>query len=107
MAYNEQLADRIRNTTGDRTTEKKMFGGLAFLLDGNMAVGVSGDELMVRVGSDSYEEALTEPGVNEMSKTGRPMTGWVLVSASNIAEDDDLADWVKVGLDFAGSLPAK
>lgn len=107
MAYSEELAERIRDTAGDRVTEKKMFGGIAFLHNGNMAVGVSGDDLMCRVGPDAYERALNEPGVEEFSKTGRPMTGWVLVSSTNVSEGDDLSAWVETGIDFAATLPSK
>lgn len=107
MSYSEQLTNRIKSLAGDCIEERRMFGGVAFMHMGNMAVGVSEDDLMVRVGPDAYEEALSEPGVGEFAKTGRPMKGWVLVSAQNIANDDDLRDWVEVGLDFAASLPPK
>ncbi len=107
MAYSEDLADRIRDAAGDTVTEKKMFGGIAFLHQGNMAVGVSGDDLMVRVGADAYEKALEEPGVNEMTKTGRPMTGWVLVASEVISDDAALSEWVDTGLAFAAGLPPK
>lgn len=106
MAYSEELAAKIR-ALGHDLDERKMFGGIAFLQDGNMTVGVSGDDLMVRVGADAYEDALTEPGVSEFGKTGRPMTGWVLVSASNVASEDDLSDWVDVARTFAATLPPK
>ena len=107
MAYSEELADRIRDTAGEAVTEK-MFGGVAFLLNGNMAVGVSGDELMVRVGPDANEQAASEPGVAKTGKKmGRPMTGWVWVSATQIADDGVLNEWVDAGLEFAGSLPPK
>lgn len=86
MAYDEYLAQRVRNTVGDDPgiDEKKMFGGLAVLLDGNMAVGVSGDELMVRVGVDAFDEALTNVGVRPFEMSGNRMNGWVLVGGRGL-----------------------
>ena len=109
MAYDEHLAQRIRDAVGDDPgiDEKKMFGGLAVLLDGNMAVGVSGDELMVRVGVDDFDEALTNPGVRPFEMSGNRMNGWVLVGGEGIAEDKDLERWIDGGMSFAGSLPPK
>ena len=109
MAYDELLADRVREVLAphDGTSERKMFGGIAFMLDGNMAVGIRGDELMVRVDKDHYDATLTEPHVGVMDFTGRPMRGFVVVAAEGIAEDDDLAAWVDRGMDLAGSLPPK
>jgi TfoX/Sxy family transcriptional regulator of competence genes len=106
MAYDEGLAERIRSVAGS-CSERKMFGGLAFMLDGNMAFGVVGDELMVRVGPDAYTDALARPHAREMDFTGRSMKGMVYVDADGVAEDDALADWVGLGLAYAGSLPAK
>jgi hypothetical protein len=109
MAYDEDLAQRIRDTVGDDPgiDEKKMFGGLAVLLDGNMAVGVSGDELMVRVGVDDFDDALSNPGARPFEMSGNRMNGWVLVGGEGIAEDEDLERWIDVGMGFAGSLPPK
>jgi hypothetical protein len=109
MAYDEYLAQRVRDVVGDDSgiDEKKMFGGLAVLLDGNMAVGVSGDELMVRVGVDAFDEALTNNGVRPFDMSGKRMNGWILVGGEGIAEDDALERWVAVGMLFAGSLPPK
>jgi hypothetical protein len=109
MAYNEGLATRVRDLLGDRPglVEKKMFGGLAFLLYGNMACGVRGDDLMVRMDPDVSDAALAEPGVRPFDMTGRPMKGWLLVSADAHAEDDDLRRWVGRGLSYAGSLPPR
>ena len=109
MAYDEGLAERIRShTAGDpRVTERKMFGGLAFLCAGNMACGVVGDELMVRVGPDTWADALGQPHAREMDFTGRSMKGMVYVGVEGFAEDDDLRRWVTRGLDFAHSLPPK
>ncbi|MEV1084472.1 TfoX/Sxy family protein [Streptomyces sp. NPDC050211] len=109
MAYDEGLAERIRGHLGPdpEVTEKKMFGGLAFLHRGNMAVGVSGDDLMVRVGPDATEAALARPGTRVFDMTGRPMRGWILVDGSALAEDADLGAWVDQGHAFAASLPPK
>ncbi len=109
MAYDELLADRVREVLAphDGTSERKMFGGIAFMFHGNMAVGIMGDELMVRVDKDRYADTLTEPHVGVMDFTGRPMRGFVVVAAEGIAEDDDLAAWVDRGMDLAGSLPPK
>jgi TfoX/Sxy family transcriptional regulator of competence genes len=109
MAYDEHLAQRIRDIVGTDPgiDEKKMFGGLAVLLDGNMAVGVSGEELMVRVGVDDFDDALTQEGVRPFEMSGKRMKGWILVRGEGIAEDNDLERWVAVSMDFAGSLAAK
>lgn len=109
MAYDEGLAIRIREVVGDRLdiSEKRMFGGLAFLLNGNMACGVHRDDLMVRLAAEEHEAALTEPGARVFDMTGRPMKGWVVVDAAALAEDDDLRRWVGRAVEFAGSLPAK
>jgi TfoX/Sxy family transcriptional regulator of competence genes len=109
VAYDEQLAQRIRDVVGGEPgiDEKKMFGGLAVLLDGNMAVGVSGEKLMVRVGVDDFDEALTNEGVRPFDMSGKRMNGWILVGGEGIAEDEDLERWVDVGMNFAGSLPPK
>jgi hypothetical protein len=107
MGYDEGLAARVRDVLGEQPglTEKKMFGGLAFLLHGNMACGVRGDDLMVRVGADAADAALDEPGVRP-SDMGRPMKGWLLVGADGHA-GDGLRRWVGRGLDYASSLPPK
>lgn len=109
MAYDEHLAQRIRGIVGDDPgiDEKKMFGGLAVLVDGNMAVGVSGEELMVRVGVDAFDDALTNEGARPFDMSGKRMNGWILVGGEEIAEDEDLGRWVTVGMDYAGSLPPK
>lgn len=109
MAYDEYLAQRIRDIVGSDPglDEKRMFGGLTVLLDGNMAVGVSGDELMVRVGADGFDDALTEEGVRPFKMSGKGMKGWILVGGEGIAEDADLERWIDVGMEFAGSLPPK
>jgi len=109
MSYDEGLAERIREVLEDRSdvSEKKMFGGLAFLLRGKMCVGVVGDELMVRVGPDAYREAVRRPHARRMDFTGRPMKGFVYVGCEGIESDAELRRWVTRGVDFARSLPAK
>jgi TfoX/Sxy family transcriptional regulator of competence genes len=109
MAFSETLAQRIRDHIGDApaVAEKKMFGGIAFMNHGNMAVGVSKDDLMVRIGPDAHAEAVTEPGVRDFDLSGKRMKGWVLVDSQATADDNDLHDWIDVGMEFAASLPAK
>jgi hypothetical protein len=110
MAYDEDLAHRIRAQLADETavTEKAMFGGLAFLLDGNMAVGVTNTaELMVRVGPDGTDDALSQSHARLFDMTGRPMKGWILVEPAGFETDTDLGGWVGRGVDFARTLPAK
>jgi TfoX N-terminal domain len=109
VAYDERLAERVRGLLGDhpRLREQKMFGGLAFLIAGNMAVGILGDSLMVRVGRDAYEAALDRPHTREMDLTGRPMHGFVLVDGAGTRTRPSLERWVDRGLAFAESLPAK
>ena len=109
MAYDEGLAQRIREHLERRedVNERKMFGGLAFMLGGNMCCGVVGDKLMVRVGPDGYADALAQPDAREMDFTGRPMRGMVYVGTAGIAEDRDLAGWIERGVTLAAKLPAK
>ena len=109
MAYEEALASRVRETLGENPeiTERKMFGGIAFMLSGNMAVGVSKDDLMVRIDPDDQDEALAQSGVRVFDMTGRPMKGWILVAPEATEDDAALLRWVEAGLDFAGSLPPK
>lgn len=109
MAYSEDLAQRIRDEIGDHPAlvEKQMFGGIAFMVHGNMSVGVSGDDLMVRVGKENHEEAMAQPHVRIFDLSSRPMTGWVLVGPDGIASDGDLARWIDVGVGYAESLPPK
>ena len=109
MAYDEGLAQRIREALADADglSERRMFGGIAFMLHGNMAVGISGDELMVRVGPEAYDAALAQPHARVFDMTGRVMRGWVMVAAEGIADDAALTDWVQQGADYARSLPAK
>ena len=109
MAYDEGLAQRIREVLEDRpgVNEKKMFGGLCFLVNGNMCCGVATDELMVRVGPDAYEAALAEPHAREMDFTGRAMKGFVFVGLDGFESDEDLERWVGRGASYAKSLPEK
>jgi hypothetical protein len=99
----------VREALSDRRdlTEKKMFGGLCFLLGGNMCCGIVGNELMLRVGPDAYEGALARQHAREMDFTGRAMKGMIYVGAEGIESDQDLADWLELGVAFAGSLPPK
>lgn len=109
MAYDEALADRVRDLLSLRADvrERKMFGGIAFMLAGNMACGVLGDELIVRLGPVEDERALAEPNTRAFDFTGRPMRGFVVVGPGGLAGEEELAGWVDVGADFAASLPHK
>jgi TfoX/Sxy family transcriptional regulator of competence genes len=109
MAYDHALAERVRDALGARVdiTEKEMFGGVAFLVNGSMAVGISGEDLMVRVGPDGHDAALREPHARPMDFTGRPMKGYVFVDADGTATDAALATWVGRGVRFAETLPPK
>lgn len=109
MPYDEGLASRLRDLIGAETglVEKKMFGGLAMLLDGNMAVGVHGDAMIVRTEPAEQESLLAEAGARVFDLAGRPMKGWLLIDAPGYAEDDDLSRWVERGIAYARSLPPK
>jgi TfoX/Sxy family transcriptional regulator of competence genes len=110
MAYDEELAARIRElVSGERgVEEKKMFGGLAFLLGGNMAVAASGQGgLLVRVDPAESAELVETTPAEEMEMRGRKMGGWLRLESAELASDDALASWVARGITFAGSLPAK
>lgn len=109
MAYNEKLADRIRKVVARHKgfSEKKMFGGIAFMLRGNMCCGVVKDDFVVRVDPERYEEALAEPHTRPMDFTGRPIKGFVFVGSGGYQTDKVLAKWVKEAVDFALSLPRK
>jgi TfoX/Sxy family transcriptional regulator of competence genes len=110
MAYDEDLANRIRELLGaeDGVTEMSMFGGLAFLLHGNMAVAASGQGgLMVRVDPEAGERLLAKPHASAMVMRGRRMTGWIRVADEGIKTKRQLAAWVRQGVDYAGALPRK
>ncbi len=106
----DELADRIRAALppGAHTIEKKMFGGIAFMLDGNMLLCPTRDgALMVRVGKDGMAAALERPGAQIMEMSGRSMNGFVLLSGDALEDDDTLADWVDLALAFVRTLPPK
>ena len=108
MPYDEKLVERVRGVlAGKAFEERKMFGGLTFMLQGNMCCGVEGDRLMVRVGTEKYDEALGQKHAQLMDFTGRPMKGFVFVGPEGLASDGELENWVQRGVDFALSLPAK
>lgn len=109
MAYNLELGDRIRRGLALRTdvTEKKMFGGLAFMVRGHMACGVIGDELMLRVDPEREPELLERPGTRPMDFTGRRMKGFLQVAPGGIADDEALAGWLSEATDRAEGLPVK
>ncbi|MBX2871335.1 MAG: TfoX/Sxy family protein [Saprospiraceae bacterium] len=103
MAYSELLADRIRQILADKgiaTVEKKMMGGLCFMVDDKMCLGVIKEELMARIGPDAYEAALEKAGSRAMDFTGRPMKGYVFVEPEGIDMDKDLSYWIQACLDF-------
>jgi TfoX/Sxy family transcriptional regulator of competence genes len=111
MAYDEGLAQRIREALDElqppALVEKKMFGGIGFMVQGNMACGVIKDKLIVRVGPAAYQEALTRPHAMVFDITGRPMKGWVMVAEEGCETEQVLKQWVREGVAFALTLPAK
>ncbi|MFS8096030.1 TfoX/Sxy family protein [Lentzea alba] len=109
MAYDEGLAHRLGSALGGLPgiNEKKMFGGIAFLWNGNMLVGVIGDDLIARVGPEAQADALAAPGARVFDFTGRPMKGWVIVDGSAVSEDEVLDDWIARCRDFVEALPPK
>jgi TfoX/Sxy family transcriptional regulator of competence genes len=109
MAFDEGLAERVREALQGRPgiTERRMFGGLAFLVDGKMFVGILGGELMARVGAERYQDALALPHVRKMDFTGKPMNGYVYIEPQGLAEDETLKAWVQWCVNHVASLPAK
>jgi TfoX/Sxy family transcriptional regulator of competence genes len=109
MAYDKGLAERIRERVEGiaGVSSKEMFGGLCFLLDGKMFIGIVRDELMVRVGKDRHEEFVARPGARTMDFTGRPMVGYVFVSPSGFRADATLNSWVDAGIAFTRTVPTK
>ncbi|MGQ0766140.1 MAG: TfoX/Sxy family protein [Gemmatimonadota bacterium] len=106
MAYDELLAERVRRAVSTKrgVTEKKMFGGVAFLLKGRMFCGIAADDLMVRVGPDAYAKALSAPHARPMDFTGRPLTGYVFVDPRGVRTDAALRSWVELAVKFASNL---
>ncbi len=109
MPYDERLAERVLDILGAEPSlvQKKMFGGVAVMLQGNLACGVLKNDLIVRVGKEQQAAALAHPHVREMDFTGRPMRGWVVVGPEATDDDASLEDWVATGAAYALSLPPK
>jgi TfoX/Sxy family transcriptional regulator of competence genes len=109
MAYSESLALRVRDLIGRRRgiSEKKMFGGIGFLLHGNMLVGVWKDSLIVRLGTKQSEQALRQPHIVEFDITGKSMQGWIMVEPDGIDTADQLNGWIEQATAFVGTLPSK
>src|SRR5215469_18470474 len=107
MSYDPEAAERVRRLLAarDDVVEKRMVGGLSFLVNGNMCCGITGMALMVRVGADSREQALREPHARPLQFAGRGLSGFICVEPAGFAADDALARWVQTGLDFVSRLP--
>ena len=109
MPYDEGLAQRLREALADRTdvVEKRMFGGIVFMISGNMCCGVVGEELMARVGPEQYSKALQRPHAREMDFTGKPLKGFIYVGVDGIATDAELEAWIGLCVQFVKTLPPK
>ena len=109
LSYDPGGAERVRQLLSGRddVVEKRMVGGLSFLVNGNMCCGITGTALMVRVGPEGREQALREPHVRPMQLAGRDLSGFICVEPAGFAADDALARWVQKGLDFVSGLPVK
>jgi TfoX/Sxy family transcriptional regulator of competence genes len=109
MAYDEGLAQRVREIVEEEPgfDEKNMFGGICFLLFGNMVCGIIKDDLIVRVGADRYAEMLKMPGTKKFDLTGKPMKGWVMVLSTALDSDEALNDWVQRAVSFVRTLQPK
>ena len=111
MAYDTELADRVRHglaaAKAKKVTEREMFGGIAFMVAGNMACGIRGDELMVRVDPTLFHDALTRPNAHELQMGNRTMKGYVGVTRAGTDDDAEFDLWLRLGLAYAQSLPAK
>jgi TfoX/Sxy family transcriptional regulator of competence genes len=109
MAYDEGLADRVRNAVASKgnISERRMFGGLCLMLNGNMFAGVMQDELMLRVGPERFEAALARPGARPMDFTGRSMAGYIYVAAPALTQTASLTSWLDEALGFVETLPVK
>jgi TfoX/Sxy family transcriptional regulator of competence genes len=109
MAYDLNLAMRVKSALGnqDGLVEKKMFGGIGYLVNGNMACGVHANNLIIRVGKERHLEALTQPDTRVFDLNGKPMAGWIYVEPQACANDHDLQKWINYGIEYALSLPPK
>lgn len=109
MTFDEGLAERVRSIFEpiENTVEKKMFGGLCFMVNGHMCCGLTKEDLMVRVGKSNYEKMLKKKYARPMDFTGKPLTGMIYVAPQGISEDQDLKDWIQIGLDFVNTLTPK
>ncbi len=109
MPYSEKIAERLRAVYEDvpKVVEKKMFGGIAFMVKGHMSCGVVKETLMVRVGPDNYEKALKRAHTREMDFTGKPLTGFIYVDPLGFKTKKQLQSWVKLSLSFVSQLPPK
>lgn len=109
MAYDTRLAERIISLLKDTRAvdERKMFGGVAWMINGNLAVGVHGNDMIVRVGPEGHAAAMSMPHTKVFDISGRPMTGWVMVELAGVQDQASLEEWVDLGVNFAQSLPPK
>ena len=109
MAYNEELAMRMRKIlkSGSGVIEKKMFGGIGFLVNGNMACGVNKQDLILRLSQNDFEEIIKRSFARIFDMTGRPMKGWILISSEGYKSDKLLGEWIEKAMNFARSLPPK
>ena len=109
MPFSETLAQRIRDALARKKNieEKTMFGGIGFLLNGNLLVGVWKNSLIDRLGDEQGEDALLEPHVKKFDITGKPMKNWILVESKGVEDDDQLKGWIQRAVKFVGKMPAK
>jgi len=109
MVYSASLADRVRGALRShrRISEKRLFGGVGFMLQGNLLVDVWQSSLIVRIGVDHAAAALDQPHVRAFDVTGRPMKGWIMVDPDGLETDEQLREWIQSALDFVSTLPAK
>ncbi len=109
MAFDKQLAERMRAVLGTTAgiEEKTMFGGIAFLLNGNMCCGVNKDRAVLRINPKDSSEAIRQPGAGPFDITGRPMKGWIMVGPEGCSGDEDLARWIQQAREFVATLPPK
>ena len=109
MAYDAKLAQRVRNAlkSSKGVTEREQFGGVAFLIRGNVACGIIGDDMLLRVGPDRHDEAMKSKDAKPFSLTGRPSKGWILIRPAGLKSPATLKKWVHMGVDFAMTLPPK